>query len=286
MIETVPSVAAAILFRRSAIASGKIPARVLFSKQKRFARDISFVALQASRLEEILADVDHPEFETANRFQKAVFQPGVQQTLPAVLTANHPVSICDVLLDPYSLPADFLNDPLDLQELFLQIDELTGFAKLSIPLADNPTDRALNRIKKLQNRDGVELNATVVQAPAELYQAGEKDLPCMVLITFDKKANEPKFLFHIARYLNSLSSGRFRDEDRARAARMLNDPRFVRNRRREVPESLCDGQLVYLCDLIVHRPFLVNGLIDGHTLPCLADYGDQGRIELMPFAEP
>jgi hypothetical protein len=47
-----------------------------------------------------------------------------------------------------------------------------------------------------------------------------------------------------------------------------------------LPGTASDEKSIYLCDVLIHRPFLRGGVLADGPLRCLADPGPNGRIEL------
>ena len=280
-----PSFPVAVLLRWPPLPDGSVPVRIVGPGPFDRRRDFAFVALHASRIERAAADAGHAYHDVCVSLTTSPFDAGSRTLLPAGFTDRKRVYVVDVRLDGRSLPADFGDDPPDLREIRLRVDSDSGTATAETPLADDPTDRAHARLRDLRGHGACELSAVVVRAHPDLFELFIDDRPCLALVTFDPTAEVVPFLTHVANYLSALSGGNFRDPDKAAAAAMLADDRFVRDRRRRVPGTLTDGRQIFLCDLLVHRAFLHEGVRTDIPLRCVADPGPTGRIELRPIDE-
>lgn len=285
MPRTTRPTAAAILSRWPAMPTGEVPIRILFSAERSKSYDLSFVSHVACRLELSRQDEQSRFYGLANTIYDAKFEAGVADPLPLRFTNDDRVVVADFLLAADTVPGDFADDPPDLRELYLQWDRDNGIAWADPVPADTATDRAFSRLKMLRRRKAVELTAAIVRADPSLYEPGERDGTALAIVSFDARAGHPDFLERVTQYLNALAESRYRDEVRSQAAAIAGDERFVRHRRRALPQDAVDGCWVFACDLIVHRPFLPNGSIIEPFLPCLVEPGRRGRIEMLPPEE-
>ena len=113
---------------------------------------------------------------------------------------------------------------------------------------------------------GVAVTAYPVWAHERLERPGTQPHPARALVTFDADAA--------------------RDSDWLRylAHRCVVKPsRFRRYRRRGLPLGQTDGYSVYLVDLDIFPGYLEGGYVSGVPLPCLAEPGERGGIELIPY---
>lgn len=285
MPRTTRPTAAAILSRWPATPAGEVPIRILHARDRAKSHDLSFVSHVACRLEQSRADERSPFHGLAKTVYDAKFEAGVADPLPLRFTNDERVVVADFHLAADTVPGDFLDDPPDLRELYLQWDRDKGIAWADPVPADTATDRAFARLKMLRRRKAVEVTAAIVRAETSLYEPGNRDGTALTLVSFDARAGHSEFLDRAAQYLNALAHGRFRDDERTKAATIAGDERFVRHRRRALPQDAVDGCWVFACDVIVHRPFLLDGAIREPFLPCLAEPGRQGRIEMLPQVE-
>ena len=140
----------------------------------------------------------------------------------------------------------------------------------------------------LQN--GVPMNAFLVQANAALMKAQSQTLPCLVLISFQPEVSgEIEYMQALARRVYSLKNSHPGDADSRFVASLTTNERAVPGRRRQLPLSFTDGSTIYCVDLMV-RPAYLQGLhLQSDILPCIAESGLDGGIELIPWwllAEP
>jgi hypothetical protein len=151
--------------------------------------------------------------------------------------------------------------------------------------ADAVRRRHLSRLEVLSGR-GRRVTAVLVQANMQLFQPGTNDLPCLVLISFDAGPQDVQRL-----------AGRLYDAKRAvpsndmerYVSRILSDSDAGAqyHRRRRLPDEFTGGlPPIYAADLWIHRPFLRQGYLtpEDRWFPCIAEPGDRGGIELLPFS--
>src|SRR5439155_8757202 len=78
-------------------------------------------------------------------------------------------------------------------------------------------------------------------------------------------------------------SSRHAGEKAARDAILSNEDMAVPYRRVRLPANLTDGRVVYAADLWIRRRYLPGGFLsDERRLPCIAEPGDEGAIEMLP----
>jgi hypothetical protein len=73
------------------------------------------------------------------------------------------------------------------------------------------------------------------------------------------------------------------DLDLRFVAKLTTDERAVHWRRRRVPISMTGGPTVYAADLVLQRSFLRSGYITEDVFPCIAEPGEIGMLELIPW---
>ncbi len=132
-------------------------------------------------------------------------------------------------------------------------------------------ENARERRSKRQTREvvsrGVPASVHVVWADEKLERPGVEKRFCLALLTFDTDAaRDGDWLRYVARRSGDLVPHR---------------PR--RGRRKRLPMSRTDGYAVYLVDLEVAPGYLAEGYLTGSPLPCLAEPGAVGGIELIPY---
>ena len=139
-------------------------------------------------------------------------------------------------------------------------------------------------------QNGVPMNAFLVQANAALMKTQNQTLPCLVLISFQPEVSgEIEYMQALARRVYSLKNAHPDDSDSRFVAGLTTNERAVPGRRRPLPLSFTDGSTIYCADLMV-RPAYLQGLrLQSDLLPCVAESGPDGGIELIPWwllAEP
>ena len=116
---------------------------------------------------------------------------------------------------------------------------------------------------------GQRVNGFLVRASDGLYRPGSTVQHCQVLISFQPEVSgDREYMQHLAQ--------RWAEQTSSREPRPL-------YRRRPLPLSLTDGSPVYCCDLFVHPGLLASGYLTSNVLPCIAELGEDGGIELVPY---
>jgi|GEM_PF-2288221 hypothetical protein len=132
-------------------------------------------------------------------------------------------------------------------------------------------------------RHGEPVTAYVVRASRQLLQPGTEPLPATVLFTFQPEiAADSAYLRYLARRVAQMHGTCPADADGRYVAALTGEEEIVEYRRRLLPLSFTDGSTVYCGDLWVKRSYLATGYLTNDTLPCLAERGDAGGIELVP----
>jgi len=134
-------------------------------------------------------------------------------------------------------------------------------------LAHQAQQRAV-RVRQV-GQHGKRVAGYLVRAHEDLYRPGSRVLPCQVLISFQPEVSGDRdYMHHLAQRW---------------AEQTTDHERPVRYRRRRLPLALTDGSTVYCCDLFVPPALLTSGYLTGTVLPCLAEEGESGGIELVPY---
>ena len=123
--------------------------------------------------------------------------------------------------------------------------------------------------------------AVLVQANQGLFRTGLLDLPCLVLFTFEPL--EYAALNDLAERMGALKNTEQTDADLQAVAAMVTQEAAVRYRRRPLPVSFTGGPTVYAADLFIVRRYLELGYLTHRLLPCFAEPGTTGGLELMPW---
>jgi hypothetical protein len=131
---------------------------------------------------------------------------------------------------------------------------------------------------------GTPVNAFLVQANETLLRAQNKTLPCLVLICFQPEVSgEIEYMQSLARQVSGLKNKKPADADGQFVAGLTTNERAVPGRRRQLPLSFTDGSTIYCADLMVKPGYLQGSHIQSDILPCIAEPGLSGGIELVPW---
>jgi hypothetical protein len=131
-------------------------------------------------------------------------------------------------------------------------------------------ERTLERKRAASRRQTIERGVAVTAYPVwtheRLERPGIEPHPALALVTFDADAaRDSDWLRYLAHRCPVKPSA------------------FHRYRRRALPLSQTDGYTVYVIDLDVFPGYLEDGYVSGVPLPCLAEPGERGGIELIPY---
>jgi hypothetical protein len=141
------------------------------------------------------------------------------------------------------------------------------------------------RVREVSQR-GRQVRVAVIQAFIDLYSArSEENASAIVVLTFDPALqNDWPRLHDLATRIGKLKKTHPSDPQEAAIARVLDSEVSQLYRRLPLPSSWTGGVPVYIADLYVHRPFLLNHthLEFEQPLACIAEEGASGRIELLP----
>lgn len=144
------------------------------------------------------------------------------------------------------------------------------------------TRRYYNRLRRVADT-GTRVNAYVVQANEALFQPGDTSLPCLVLFSFQPEVGgDTAYMRSLARRVFRLKNTQGQTDDARAVARLVTDERAVPYRRRALPFSFTDGSTIYCADLWVKPSYLPQPYLTGAVLPCLAEPGLEGGLELIP----
>ncbi|MES2459767.1 MAG: hypothetical protein V4671_04230 [Armatimonadota bacterium] len=131
---------------------------------------------------------------------------------------------------------------------------------------------------------GTPVNAFLVQANGALLHAQRQTLPCLVLISFQPEVSgEIDYMQSLARRVYALKNTQPTDADSQFVAGLTTNERAVPGRRRLLPLSFTDGSTIYCADLLVRPDYLQGSHIQSDILPCIAEPGLGGGIELVPW---
>lgn len=132
-------------------------------------------------------------------------------------------------------------------------------------------------------QNGVPISAVLVQANGNLFRPGSIDLPCLVLFSFEPAAAHLGYMRQLAQGVFALKETEQTDPDLRYVANLVTDERAFKYRRRKLPVSFTGGPTVYCADLWINRSYLPSGYLDQAVLPCMAEPGADGALELLPW---
>ncbi|GAB4463022.1 MAG: hypothetical protein OHK0029_30990 [Armatimonadaceae bacterium] len=144
---------------------------------------------------------------------------------------------------------------------------------------------ARKQFRNLRNviRHGVPVTAYIVQAHEALYHPGRDTLPCLVLFSFQQEVEQDAgYMHYLAQRIFAMKNTKPEDPDGEYLASLTTDECPIPYRRRRLPFSFTDGSTIYCADLWVKRAYLKDGHLKTNALPCLAEPGEVGGIELVP----
>jgi hypothetical protein len=145
------------------------------------------------------------------------------------------------------------------------------------------SERSFERLHALVVH-GIPVTGYLVQANEALFRPGnEEALPALVLFSFQSEVDEERgYMGALARKVYRLKNTMPLDPDGRFVASLTTDERAVPHRRRQLPLSFTDGSTIYCADIWIRRADLRGGCLTTGQLPCLAEMGEGGGIELVP----
>jgi hypothetical protein len=216
------------------------------------------------------------------------FEPGRRIDVPAAFCGCDSVFLHDLTWQQEDAGPDFVAGDLNRSLRTLQL-RLTGPVVRPAPVGD-ATRRARARLRTLRARGAVPVTAVRVQANHTLYEPGDNDAPGAVLFNLSPQADMQQMVALAERLFEARDGNLDAGPDLDDAVRMLreNVRHWMYRRRVRLPPHRVGGTEAYVADLWLHRPFLRDQHINrqrGRALPCLAEAGEFGGIELLPFDE-
>jgi len=125
---------------------------------------------------------------------------------------------------------------------------------------------------------------TLIQANSLLFKPGNMTLPCLVLFSFDGNCNnDAAFMDTLAHRVFDFKNTSPHDPEQRYVAQLTTNERAVRYRRRPLPTSFTGGPVAFVADLWIERALLPAGFLTERRLPCLAEPGGEGALELLPW---
>jgi hypothetical protein len=274
--DSIPSLpVAALPYTLSTYKGRRVVVRFWYSPDPRHADDIP--AIHRAMIRAVLDSSFHRHYLNVGISRLGVF--GLK--IPEGISGAVSIWVRDVALPRSEFPEDLVHPPLHAEPFWLRFDSPRKIRFDVIP-ADTPGGRARQRIDRVRKRGGVQVRAALVQANSELLAPGPNDQPCLVLFSFDERVAEEEML-DLASRVFALKNTNPKQHDLAFVARLTTDEVFVYYGRERLPRSFAGRLEYYVSHLYVHRPFLQSGYLDGRILDCIAEPGERGMIELLPW---
>ncbi len=214
------------------------------------------------------------------------FRRGQSRLLPTQYCECDSVYLHDVLWRDEDTGPGFVLGDVNRSLRSIRLYEGLKEPVLDKVLIEDGPRRARRRLHQLRSRGAVTVVIQLVQANRTLFAPGEEDLPAVALFSLPVDAGMT--------LLSGLAHQLFEARDQpgtppssiANAVEMLrigNTKGSEYHRRVRLHPEVSAGYEIYLADLWIPRPFLKQGYLDGSQLRCLAEPGDQGGIELLPW---
>lgn len=171
---------------------------------------------------------------------------------------------------------------------FAAVRDPWGMVAIAVVLFVLAIASALNKHKSEDGRlkiaqSGVPVWGVLVQANSMLFQPGNTDLPCLVLFSFEPAGGHIEYMQRLAAGIFDLKNVRQSDPDLRYVSTLVTNESALKYRRRKLPISFTGGPTVYCADLIITRSSLPAGYITEKVLPCIAEPGESGALELLPW---
>ncbi len=133
-----------------------------------------------------------------------------------------------------------------------------------------------------------------LKANSILNEPGDTPAPGLVMISFDRRVLagrdiENDFMGALAVDICEIADAAPRTADDKFVRGLMDDDQFQPDRRRLLPGSITKGVTVYVCDLLIRPEFLKDkhlppAVFLHPSIPCMAEPGASGRIQLIPWS--
>ncbi len=108
--------------------------------------------------------------------------------------------------------------------------------------------------------------------------------PGLVVGSFDPEANTSvSFMTDVVHRVYEIELAGAKTPQEAEVERMMANVAYWQSRRRRLPPELTEGREVYAFDLMIVGDFLPSGLVTIPMIPCLAEPGPAGQIQMIPW---
>ena len=261
--------------------------RVLFTPDPRHRDDAVFLLRMAGRFRDSDLD-DKPGTEPERALQAVLIaNRDLQRTrlreIPAGITDGVQMFISTTYIDRDRVFKDFdIRNPYH-RIIPCRID----------PASDGPVFASKYKRRLMCTRHpGIieQLRATAqpvtaarIMANRGLYEPGNRDLPAMVIFSFDRAMTDDR-LMAIARRMQTLRNCDPANPDEVVVRALLDDLHERIYERDPLPTGFTGGPVVYAAGLFIRRDCLPLGYLrtdDDDLYPCLAEPGPEGALEML-----
>ncbi len=267
--------------------------RVIFADDEERGRDPIYLRKMWDRVWDLDEEADMSELGQQVRNVINWSFPDFQTplcTLPEGFTSRAKFYAADLVVPQKVLVDGFDWSDLNAGVLRLEYDGVT----VKLLGAASAEKIARRRLKMLRDNGARRVNAQVVHANIKLFERGRTGGPCLAVFTFDRSM-PGSLLVEIAELLHAWDEWETDDPEWLAIADEVaaGVQRARYHQRLCLPESMTEGFEIFASDLWIHRPYLRDGQLyeddedepDDGRLPCLAEPGKKGGIELLPYDE-
>lgn len=264
--------------------------RALFTDDEDGARDPIYLRKMFDRVWDLNEEADMCDLGRQVRYVLNWNFPDFQSplcTMPEGFSTRAKLYAVDVMVPGRVLKEGFDGRDFNAGILRLEFDG-TGVKLLGAVPADKVARR---RLRLLEENGARRVDAQLVHANHVLFERDTVGGPSLVLFSFDRKTPR-EMLAETAELLHEWRDWETDDPELLAVIDKMRDgeQRSHYHQRFRLPETLTDGFEVYAGDLWIHRPYLRHGQLfeddeddeDDRILPCLAERGDKGGIDMVP----
>jgi hypothetical protein len=277
-------------------------ARIVFATHPEHREDTVLLCRTDWRLREVMYGPAEPRTGVERTLVDALIRHfpdtlGVAHRLPDQYAPPAALWTADVAVTPEMFAVGFNPPDHDANMLRVRFDLAGQHPSVSvIPTRYDPTAMARRRLDILLARGAKFIRAELAQANYQLYQPGTASAACMVMVSFDFRVSAQELrdwgsMLYPLKFTNP-TDPTLRDAVWPLEA---SERSWYYHRRFRLPDALTGGRAVFLADLWVHRPFIVDGQFHPRAeigdrprqIPCLAEPNESGwaGIELVPHNE-
>lgn len=133
---------------------------------------------------------------------------------------------------------------------------------------------------------GVKLRGVLLFADPAIYEPGPDNRIGTALVTFEPPTDlQTSELRALTKQIFSLAEQGGTSEDEQLAASIVNAPTGIPYTRTALPNSIGGWPVVYAMEMVLYRPYFPDGVVATDLIPCVAEPGEEGVVELLPHWE-